>query len=815
MGKLLAWIRATWSASWFPLALLALFLFTIPGVVLFVLHLLGYTSEVNAWLEPYSLSFHLAVPWYLALLLLSLPFLVVLLYFLKLKRQALQVPSTFLWKKSIEDLHVNSLFQWLRQNILLVLQLLTLLFLIYALLGLRIHGRVTSGRHYIIMIDNSASMSTTDANGRSRLDQAKEQALNEIDAAAANDIGMVIVFNSTARPLQLKTNDKSKLRQAVQQIEKTNRPTQFWEALRQVDGYANPLQSTEDVAMRPENENPETARVYVPPEGQPTDVFVYSDGGFPELTDAELSKLNPRQAGNTSVLGNIRLQFQAIGTNAPEEVNNIGIVGFAVSRMTDKWGKNVDPNQLTLQTLIRVLNFRNRPADNVKMFLDVYVDDKLSHTEVVTLDLTAAKYDRQGDNNKQSTVKGVSETSPGEVVAVTRANKINKLSVPGPVVLQLPGLPLNRNISMHAYLKGVNDDFPIDNSAWLTVSRPRKAKVLIVTPGNVILDAFFNQKGTQEIASTQWLPVTALTDGTYREAAITNQVDLVFFDRCAPKSVDDMPEANTFFLGAVPPPWILTEKKVKAPLLTISRPEHLLLRQLRSLWDVDVFEVFYFDPIANLAKEYRDQYALNPEDGEKLSLPTPRILVEGPKQLPILFTISRRGYEDAVLAFSLFDKDGALQTNWPLQPGFPLFLRNVVHAQGRVADTIQSTTILPGQTMTFQPDATIKELTRVDPRGEKQTRERDGRFGFEFTDTDALGLYKAVAKDEIVAERAVSLLDEQESDVRVRKALKIGEDIIVSGETTWQPQEIWKWLIVVALALLILEWFLYCRRIVI
>ena len=57
-----------------------------------------------------------------------------LLYFLKLKRQPLEVPSTYLWHRTIEDLHVNSLWQRLRQNLLLFLQLLLLLLAILACL---------------------------------------------------------------------------------------------------------------------------------------------------------------------------------------------------------------------------------------------------------------------------------------------------------------------------------------------------------------------------------------------------------------------------------------------------------------------------------------------------------------------------------------------------------------------------------------------------------------------------------------------------------------------------------------------------------
>src|SRR5208282_289213 len=97
-----------------------------------------------------------------AFLLLLVPPLIVLLYFLKLKRKPLQVPSTFLWRKSVEDLHVNSLLQWLRQNVLLLLQILAVLAMIYAIMAFRFHGRPSTGRHYIIMVDNSASMSATD-----------------------------------------------------------------------------------------------------------------------------------------------------------------------------------------------------------------------------------------------------------------------------------------------------------------------------------------------------------------------------------------------------------------------------------------------------------------------------------------------------------------------------------------------------------------------------------------------------------------------------------------------------------------------------
>jgi hypothetical protein len=242
--------RSRLSALWFPGGLLLLLLLFLPGVVLLVMHLSGWERRTNEWMqERFNLSYHITPPWWASLALFLMPFFILMLYFLKMKRQPQTVPSTFLWKKSIEDLHVNSLFQWLRDNVLLLVQLLTVLVLIGALLAFQYHGRA-GGKRYILIIDSSASMSATDVSPN-RLEVAKAEALAEIERHSDGDVGMVIEFNNDAgtTPRQDYTTDTVLLRRAVNAIQPTQRLTRFAAAFRMADGLANPQKSTEDLSV--------------------------------------------------------------------------------------------------------------------------------------------------------------------------------------------------------------------------------------------------------------------------------------------------------------------------------------------------------------------------------------------------------------------------------------------------------------------------------------------------------------------------------------------------------------------------------------
>jgi hypothetical protein len=168
-------------------------------------------------------------------LMAAIPPLIVALYFLKLRRQPLVVPSTYLWRKSIEDLHVNSLWQRLRRSLLLLLQLLLLLLLMVALINPTWRGPQLSGNRFIFLVDNSASMSATDTKAEgapSRLDLAKQRVGKMIDGLKGGDQVMLISFSDRAETVQEYTTNHREARRRLAAIQPSQRATSLGDALR-------------------------------------------------------------------------------------------------------------------------------------------------------------------------------------------------------------------------------------------------------------------------------------------------------------------------------------------------------------------------------------------------------------------------------------------------------------------------------------------------------------------------------------------------------------------------------------------------------
>ncbi len=747
---------------WFPISLAVLLALALPSAVLLALSLFGLEGSANAWLQhTLALSYHNPLPPWAAILLFLVPAALVVLYFLKLRRKSLLVPSTFLWRKSIEDLHVNSLFQWLRDNVLLLIQLCVVLLLIYSALAFQIHGSAAStGRHYILLIDSSASMSVTDVSP-SRLEAARADALREIDGRPDSDTGMVIEFNSRASILQPYTRDKGLLRAAVRRITQTQRVTRIDEALALADSLANPHKSADDQAVRPEGEDPAARRQYVAAEGIAADVYLYSDGRFPDV---------PGFAA-----GNLSLHYRRAGAPGPENVNNVGIVGLSAVRDEKDASK--------LQVFARVLNFSRQPAEvGVELKWGVAGKDDFSLRDK-PLSLPARLIEK-GDPDKKTPTK----ETPGE----------------GAVTFDLEDIDEGVDVIIHARIvsrrgdrwEPLRDQFALDNEAWLVAGVVRKARVLLVTPGNRILSTFFGLEDTERVAKVTIIAPEDLADeAKYLRPAKAGAFDLVIFDRCAPADEASVPVANTFFIDNIPPPWKRSaQPALKDVVIRNPASSHPLMRHLTGLDEIAFAGGFRFD--------------LN---AKGVPARTPRLLEAG-GETALMFVLPRRSFSDLVLAFPLVGPGGVWATNWNLKLSFPVFLRNVLYHLGNVADSAAEETAQPGDVKLIRPDGVFEAIEVVGPSRKPMTVKRGTGVEYAFQGADEAGVYQATwpGGSRVFA---VNLLDEAESNTQPRDEIKLGQQEIEAGKGRPQVYETWKWVVLAALLLLLVEWLMYHRKV--
>jgi hypothetical protein len=693
--------------------------------------------------------------------------LIVLLYFLKMKRRAIQVPSTYLWKKSIEDLHVNSLFQWMRDNVLLLVQLLIVLLMIYGVMAFQVQGGSGTGKHYILLIDSSASMEVNDADGKTRLEAAKQEALNVIGGYPDGNVGMVIEFNSHALIRQPYTSDRDLLRRAVGDVVQTQRATRLDEALNLADSLADPLRSTENASVIPENPDPSKARTYVAAEGVAAEVHLFSDGCFPGVGDFE---------GR-----NLAVSYHRVG--ALDSTNNVGIVALSARRDEKGSGK--------MQVFVNVLNFRPEEAKvSVQLTQRTWKDGELK--QVLDADV------------KPLTIPART-TTPGDL-----AKKEPPRIAPGSAstTFELSDIDDGANRVLQARLIGVQDQFPLDDQAWLVVGVVRKARVLIVTDGDDILHNFFDLDATRKVADVTYLKSAELADeDKYLRPAREGVFDLVIFDRCAPADENAMPTANTFFIGDVPPPWKREEMpQEKEGAIRNPTSKHPLMRNLAGLDEIGYGEAFHFE--------------LDPRKDPRVPPRVPKLL-ETDREGAVMFALPRRAFTDVVLTFPLVNGRGQWTSNWNLKLSFPLFLRNVLYSLGNVSDAAGEDNIQPGEVKALRPSAglkddgtdapPVKEVAVVDPDKKRDKVTRGAQNDFLYKNTERLGVYLA-SWDGGQRGFAVNLLDPEESDIRPRDEVRVGDKDLQAGKTHGQPSDLWPWAALAAFVLLLVEWALYHFR---
>lgn len=290
--------------------------------------MLGFDSIrgflANGFLAPQFLWFLWLIP------------IVVLLYLLKLRRTRVVIPSTMLWVKSLHDLTANAPFQRLRKNLLMFLQILVLLLAAVALARPFVRAEGMQGAHYALVIDRSASMQTLE-DGVMRLDLAKQEALDMVDAMKGGDQMMVVGFAESADVLCELTNDKFRLRSAIRSIAPSDTRTNIRDVMM--------------IARSLAPDNPDIASVV--PDLQ---LVLFSDGKLSDRDEVGARAIN--------------MVYREIGAST----NNAGIVGFSMRKSEE--------GRIQQQTFVLVHNEHSAPLEST---LSLFFEDSLIAVEEISV----------------------------------------------------------------------------------------------------------------------------------------------------------------------------------------------------------------------------------------------------------------------------------------------------------------------------------------------------------------------------------------------------------------------------------------------
>ncbi|HEY1065054.1 MAG TPA: VWA domain-containing protein, partial [Pirellulales bacterium] len=599
-------------------------------------------------------------------------------------------------------------WQRLRQNLLLLLQLLLVALVLIALTGPSWRSNSLQGDRFIFLFDASASMGSTDAEPN-RFAAAKAKLNEYLDAMPSGATAMLVSFADGAKVEQGFTDNRAELKRRLAAVQPTQRTTSIDEALRIAAAQANPGQSSfedRDVAVA---------------QAMPATMYVLSDGRLQTPSDFFLGNLTP-----------IYVPF------GKPDSSNLAILAFSVGRNSER------PQQR--EAFCRI---QNNGPDVAKPIVQLFLlgDDLKSETLIEAKEVTIEP------NAASGAVFPLPEFSGG----VLEARIVTK------------------------------DALTLDDRAWTSVAPPRLGKVLLVTPGNRRLMLALTAKGSQKIAEVVQVAPPHLGTKEYEAEAATGAFDLIIYDQCSPKA---MPQANTLFIGSLPPVgWKQGELGVNPLVLSVDR----------------------FHPLTQLV-EFNDVRIVEARQGTKSEIGG-RVLVDSTLG-PLLTVAPREGFQDTVLSMALVNGEEVV-TDWPIKPTFAVFALNLLQTLAGGAEASSLETARPGKPVALRNPVGLESATITTPSGKSFTVPRGRNNSYDFLRTDEVGPYQVVWKNGDRQTFVVNLFDAEESDVRAQQKLTFPTAEVAAQAPGSQVARYsgGKWVIVLALLVLLIEWYIYNRRV--
>lgn len=649
------------------------------------------------------------------------------LYFLKLKRTVHSIPSTILWKRAIEDLHVNSPFQRLRSSLLLLLQLLILILAAVALGKPMLEVAETHQENVVLLIDQSASMSVLEEGNRTRLDMAKEEAKKRVDNLGDDARAMVIALCDRATVISSFDTDKEALKRKIDNIQQTQSTTTLAEAIRLAEANA------QNIIIGRQEGSPD-----LPPERNVSiaEVFLLTDGRISDADEVALKEI-PAE----------KLVVRKIGDRG----DNVGIISLQARRNYEQ------PEKLEVIAVVRNFGEQERQFDAV-----LYLNGSTRDIQSVRLAPGAQAEAADGQS---------SDAPPPGSVAIFEFDE--EFSGSGVIEVSLR----------------IDDALSADNRAWTVIAEPRHVKVLLVTEGNIFLE---------ELLPHLPLIYEKMSPDEYEEAddeklldGRRSAYDVVILDG---HSTDRLPQGNYLFWGAIP----LIEG--------VAADETLIADEIFFNWD-DTHPILRY-VAAETIFVYR---------WLRLELPDDAVSIIDGQTSPVMSYFSRDASQFLISAFRLIeDEDGEplMNTLWPTQPDFVIFMYNTVQFLASNVETTGEKSVSPGQPVTLPVPEGVSEVSVLLPDNSTVIIPVTGFQTVHFSQTRQVGAYHvspAVTGHDVFA---VNLFDAVESRVKPLTRLNIGTDSVVATSGAIQVNKpAWFYFLLAMLLVLIVEWVIYNLRV--
>ncbi|HYE61554.1 MAG TPA: VWA domain-containing protein [Phycisphaerales bacterium] len=735
----------------------------------------------------------------------------VILYFLKLRRRDLEVSTTLLWKKSIQDLQANAPFQKLRKNLLLFLQLLALAGIIGALGQLTMKGQNVIGNKHVILIDRSGSMAALDeddnGNPVSRLDAAKKQAIALVESLGEGnmfnrstaDEAMVISFAGGGDVRQQFTNDKAALKTAIESITISEGPTSLEEAMRLAMAH-KPKRVVEGNAV-------EGLTV-----GAPVTMHLYTDGKLP---DADKARPDPDDT----------VMYHHVGR---ENATNLGITGLRSERNYD------DPAKLSIFVAVQNADRQDRVVD-IEMLIDGTVAGIRSTTipGASSTELSAsAAAQAEAREREAAAAAGAPAATPRPDDEKKEAPAAKITPGVGGVVFQLErggGALVQvrlRSSGTGEPLEG--DVLSTDDRAWLVVPPAKKMAVAIVGRTDLFITSALgglplsrlDQKTPAEfeelvrqnrvgeydvIILNGWVPTTEVASnvppaspptGTTPTPATADAAKLV---PPGPRLTTALPPGRYLMLGVVPPGLGITDKGPGPAAAVIDwNRDHPALR-VANISSVNIAASRQIE----VSRELGAESLATADNG------------------PMIVEVTTNDLRSIVVPFDPAESD------WPFKPSFVLFLASTINYLGEDVFNTAGRMLLPGRELSDRLPVGARNITVKPPGDDAQplTAASDGRIVF--GPIEKTGVYDVTwegpagptdledGSGRVLRSYVCNMLDPNESDLAAAKTIMLANDEVKqeTKRSAEADKRLWPWFLLAALGVVMFEWFIYNRKV--